>query len=104
MNVNEAHNLLVQHEKDLVAEPDPEVRAWYKLESELQPDVALARRTMAEVEAIAELIGRVASLNETRDDATEEIGLTPEDIEALEQPEILSPEELLYRRIERKYA
>lgn len=103
MNANEARDLLVQREQDIAAEPDPEVRTWYRLESELQPDVILAKRTLAEIEAIANLVGRLASSQETQDTVPNELGVTPEDVEALSDKEFLTPDELLNRRIERHY-
>lgn len=101
MNVNEASQLLAQYENDLAAEPDPQVRAWYRLESELQPDIALAQRTMAEVTTIAGLISRIAEVKSTRS-STE--GITPEEATSLgERPRILTAEEKLKLRIERRY-
>lgn len=102
MNVNEALNLLSNLEDGLAAETDPKVRAWRALEASLQPDIILARQTMAEAATVAGLIGQVAELKAAQSAPTE--GVTLEEVEAIDnQPKILSPEEQLRQRFEKRY-
>lgn len=105
MNVNQARELVAQLQEDLAAEPDPEVRAWYETETKLQPDYIRAQRTLEELAIVSQLIGQIAELKANQKSAELQTGA--EDLsknDENEEPRILSPEEVLRQRVERRYA
>jgi len=107
MNVGETQELLNELNRDLAAEPDPHTRAWYEEEFKLQPEHAEAIRTQEQLGILAKQLGELVQLKAERQ--TEELGEDNEKEEPVEpdvpeQPIILTPEQQLHKRIERKYA
>ena len=103
MDSPEAYNLIDQLKQDLSLEPDPEVRAWYRVESELQPEIVEARKVV-----LRDLAGLIGLAIEKRSDevsaknlSENAEGLDPNEIP--ETPHLPTAGEVLWSRIDRKY-
>ncbi|HEX4775109.1 MAG TPA: hypothetical protein VH234_06350 [Candidatus Saccharimonadales bacterium] len=107
MNIGESRELLAQFDQDLANEPDRNSHIWYEEEFKLHTEYIEAVQAMDQVGILAGHLGKIAQIKTEQaaiTEAAEEIEAEgPIEPDSIEPAHIPTAEEVLRRRIQKKY-